>query len=111
MSRILFAGFILLLFSCTSDPKPEKDNFIEAERFIPLLVDVHMVYAIQTSPEFRELSQIYDTIEFYSYIFEKHNITKAAFDSTLSYYSKHPEELMGIYDEVIMQLNQKMDSL
>jgi hypothetical protein len=76
-----------------------------------VLVDIHLTFAIQTTPEFHEFFKLYDSIDLHSGIFAKHHVDKAAFDSTLSYYSRNPENLIEIYDEVIMRLSKMQDSI
>jgi hypothetical protein len=95
--------------SCQRD-RPHKD-LIGEDELIPLLIDLHMVYAIQSSVDFRHIAQDVDSVDVYSYIFEKHGVTKVVFDSTIAWYSRHPAQFTEIYDEVVMNLTQKQDSL
>ena len=95
--------------ACESS-RPGKE-LIPPETLVPILVDMHFGYAIQASPEFRALSRTVDTVDTYSYIFIKHDVTKVMFDSTLSWYTQHPKLFTEIYDEVVMQLTQLYDSL
>ena len=90
--------------------KPGKE-LIPPETLVPILVDLHLGYSIQASPEFRILSRTVDTVDTYSYIFVKHDVTKVMFDSSLSWYTKHPKRFIEIYDEVVMQLSLMNDSL
>jgi hypothetical protein len=90
--------------------RPPKD-LLEKDEMIPLLIDLHIVYAIQSSVKFRELSNDVDSVDVYSYIFEKHGVSKVVFDSSIAWYSRHPKLFTEIYDEVVMDLTQKQDSL
>lgn len=107
---IIFLVFCFLL-SCNADRKPPKKYLLTRDQLIPVLVDIHLTFAIQTTAEFHELTRLYDSIDLYSDIFIKHHVDKAAFDTTLSYYSKNPEYLIDIYDEVIMRLSKLQDSI
>jgi hypothetical protein len=111
MFRIISLLILFLLLSCSSDKKPDDDLLIPEEKLVPVLIDLHLVYALQTTHEFRILVNQYDSIDIHSEIFSKHNITKAQLDTTLSYLSKNPEDLLDIYDEIIMQLSQMQDSI
>jgi hypothetical protein len=104
---IVLVPFITV--SCQQD-RPHKD-VLEKDELIPLLVDLHMVYAIQSSVEFRKISQEVDSVDTYSYIFEKHGVPKVVFDSSIAWYSRHPKLFTEIYDEVVMNLTQMQDSL
>ena len=108
----IFLVISLLIFTLTACEKsrPGKD-LIPPEIFVPVLVDLHLVYSIQSSQEFRTISREVDSIDTYNYVFEKYNIDRVLFDSTVSWYSRHPERFTEIYDEVVMQLSQMADSL
>ena len=110
MRRILVITLIFVsLIACTKD-KPGKD-FIPPEILVPVLIDMHLVYSLQSAPEYRTLSRKFDSIDTHTRIFEKYDLTQADFDSTIAWYSRHPEFFTGIYDEVVMQLTQMSDSL
>ena len=91
---------LLVLVSCQKD-KPDRD-LMERDELVPLLIDLHLVYAIQSTTDFRELSRKVDSVDTYSYIFEKYGIQKVVFDSTIAWYSRHPKHFTEIYDEVVM---------
>ena len=104
--------FLLPLFffgSCQHD-KPQKD-LLKKDDLIPLLIDLHLVYAIQSSLDYRKISQNVDSVDVFTYIFEKHGVSKVVFDSSIAWYSRHPELFTEIYDEVVMDLTQKQDSI
>ena len=111
MLRTVSLLAILFLLSCSSHNKPDANLLIPGDKLVPVLVDLYLVYALQTTHEFRELVNQFDSIDVHSDIFEKHNITKVQLDTTLSYLSKNPQDLLDIYDEVIMQLSQMQDSI
>ncbi len=100
---------LLSLVSCQED-RPHR-YVLEKEELVPIIVDFHLLYAIQSSSEFRELAREADTVDTYSYIFDKHGISKAEFDSSIAWYSRHPKLLTEIYDQVVMSLTQMQDSL
>ncbi|MFC2080799.1 DUF4296 domain-containing protein [Bacteroidota bacterium] len=110
MRKILLISLVLLgILACHRD-KPGK-NILPAEDMVPVLIDMHMSYAIQTEPNIREISRKVDSIDSHSYIFNKHNVAKADFDSSISWYSRHPKQFTAIYDEVVMKLTRLNDSL
>lgn len=112
MNRFIILMLLVPLFimgSCQRD-RPQKD-LLEKDELIPLLIDLHLVYAIQSSAKFRNISLDVDSVDVHTYIFEKHGVSKVAFDSTIAWYSRHPKLFTEIYDEVVMDLTQKQDSL
>ena len=111
MLRIVSLLVLLLFISCSCNKKPDAALLIPDDKLVPVLIDLHRVYALQTTQDFRRLANQYDSIDVHSDIFRKHDITKAQLDTTLSYLSKNPQDLLDIYDEVIMHLNQMQDSI
>ena len=108
---LVFIVSLLFILGCNPHQGIQKKYLVDRDIFVNLLLDIHLAYAIQGSPEYHEFSRQYDSINIHSLIFDKYGIEKAAFDSTMSYYSKKPEDLIEIYDEVIMRLNQLQDSI
>jgi hypothetical protein len=99
--------FILLL-GCEND-RPGKD-LIPPEKLVPVLVDMHLVYALQSSAMIRNIGREVDSIDNYGYIYDKYDITKVQFDSTIAWYSRHPKIFTDIYDQVVMELSRMSDS-
>ena len=109
MYRYIIFIVLFMVLSCNTDKKPPKQYFLAKDQFIDVLVDIHLIFAIQTTQEFRNLAVLYDSVDIHSSIFTKHHIDKAAFDSTLFYYTRKPGALIEIYDEVIMKLSKLQD--
>lgn len=100
---------LFLMLSCQLD-RPHKD-VLEKEELVPLLMDLHMLYAIQSSVDYRKIASEYDSVDTYTYIFDKHGVSRAVFDSSIAWYSRHPKRFTEIYDEVVMNLTQIQDSI
>ena len=110
MRRLLIIA-ILLIWAAACDSSKTPRHLISQEDLVPILVDFHMVYSIQSTQMFRTFSREYDTIDTYSFIFDKHGVDKALFDSTIAWFSAHPTRFTEVYDEVVMVLTQRSDSL
>ena len=110
MQRFLVITLILISIAGCNHDKPGRD-LIPAETLVPVLIDLHMSYAIQSSMKFRDISRQMDTVDTQSFVFEKYDVTKVVFDSTIAWYSRHPELFTDIYDEVVMRLSRMSDSL
>jgi len=111
MYRFIIFLSLFLFLSCDAKKKPPKKYLLTRDQIIPVLVDLHLTFGIQATYEFHELTRLYDSIDVHSAVLKKHNVEKAAFNSTISYYSDNPEHLINIYDEVIMQLSKLQDSI
>ncbi len=110
MQKALIFG-MLILFLFTSCGRKSKKGLIPEDKLVPMLVDLHLTVAIQYSGEHLKIHSSVDSVDYYSYIFEKYGYTRADFDSTLAWYTRRPGDFVEIYDEVIMQLTRINDSL
>jgi hypothetical protein len=102
---------LLLIAECSSDREFKRKYLLDKEEMVNVLVEIHLANALQGSPEFYKISRVYDSIDLNSKIFNKYGIEKADFDSSIAYYTRRPEVLIHIYDEVIMRLNQIQDTI
>ena len=68
-----------------------------------ILVDVHLIEGARTG-----LTVLGDTAyslpDYYDVMFEKHNITEEQFRTSFSYYTRKPEVMDPMYEEVIERL-------
>jgi len=110
MRSYIIIVLILMSLAACNHSKPGK-YIIPPETLVPVLMDMHLTYALQSSTEIRKLAREVDSIDVYGYIFDKHNISRVRFDSTIAWYSRNPELFTDIYDQVIMQLTQLQDSI
>ena len=78
---------------------------------IQVLVDVHLADGIALTVPYSGSSQPLDSTTLYNAVFTKHNITRAAFDSTMAYYAHKPEKLQILYSKVYTLLNKKDSEL
>ncbi len=97
---------VLILFSCSNKPIDTPKNILTKTEMVPVLVDMHLVQAVvgvnQQSDSLR-----YSINDYVSSIFKLHHITKEKYDSSLQFYTAHPELLDEIYAEVINELSKK----
>jgi hypothetical protein len=110
MQRVLRLILICGLCFASCGRKP-PGNLIPEEKLVPMLVDFHLASSIQQSPDFADIISKADSIDPHSNIFQKHGFSKVEFDTTLSWYTRNPEYLVEIYNDVIMKLSQLSDSI
>ncbi len=109
-----FTIIIILTFmaSCSDDPtKVSSRGTIDRDKFIKILADIHTMDAVTNNPNYFRKYDANDSVDLYSSIFDKYGVTKAEFDTTVSIYAKQPDVYMKIYDEVILELNYRLDTL
>jgi hypothetical protein len=107
MKKILF--FFLLLCIAASCKKPEvkiPDGVLKKDQMVPILADVHIAQAVAVMNAASDTTR-YSMSDLMNYIFKIHYITKAQYDSSISFYTKHPEMMSQIYDSVITELSKK----
>ena len=108
---LVFCIFLLIIPGCNSDREFKKKYLLDKEEMVNILVDINLANALQGSPDFYKISRAYDSIDINSMIFDKYDIEKYKFDSSMAYYTSKPELLIHIYDEVIMRLNKIQDTV
>ncbi len=96
----------IIIFSCSGT---KKKYLIPEKEIIPLLVDMHIADAMGLDYTITQNQLRTDSAALYGWIFEKHGVTKMQFDSTMSYYSRHPDRLNKVYEKVISSLS-KLES-
>ncbi|MFH0895415.1 MAG: DUF4296 domain-containing protein [Bacteroidota bacterium] len=103
---ILFIFSVCVCFSCGSKKTVSvPDNIIPRDSMPSLLADVYLTEAgiayktrqgDTTIP--KQIGQYYDAI------FAKHKTSKVVFDSSISWYSAHPEMMFTVYQDALDML-------
>ena len=110
MKNIYFL-FLLILFSCSEQQNIDK-NIISKEQFTNILEKIHLVES-----EF-QLNKINNTERYenklssdYHQIFSEYKVSKTDFENTLQYYSERPDLLEKMYEEMLINLEEKRNQL
>jgi len=105
----LFFSVSLLLFSCRRSNTP--DNIIDHDEMISLLTEVHLAdgrtYGASQSVD--SLNK-YGTARF-DVLFKRFHTDSSTFRNSLKYYATQPAELQKIYDQILLNLKHKTDSI
>jgi hypothetical protein len=91
--------FLILLAVCLSCSRMRR-TIIPEKKFIEVLVDLQIADGI---------GFMLDSATLYTSVFEKHGVTRAMFDSTMTWYTLHNEAFVGVYNAVITKLK-KMET-
>lgn len=105
---------IILLPLCTSCLKKKKikgKEYIPQEVLVDVLVDIHLMEGVMEDRQYYRRYNFNDSLDMMTPIFDKYHVTKEMFDSTLAEYTRHPDLLDQVYDEVIMKLNFMLDEI
>lgn len=107
--NILFSLLLLCFCACNHEPKP--DNLIDEDRFVPLLVDIHLADGYLSTKSQMPDSLAYRGNGLYKAIFLRHHVDSVQFKKSYQYYAVHLEQLDKIYKAVLAQLTAKNDSI
>ena len=104
-NNFLFVVLAIFIFSCTNNESVEiPANIIPRETFTQILVD----FALAESAANMNIKNVpfnnTDSVYAFNPLKENH-ITKEQYDTTLAFYSSHPELYKEIYEEVLIKLN------
>ena len=111
--RLRYPGilFLLLVFTFTACQKKKSisgNEFIEREVLVDLLVDIHLMDGVTQDRKFNRKFEV-DSIDIFTPILEKHQVTKQMFDTTMFVYSRNPVLLDQVYNDVLIKLNVMLD--
>ncbi len=96
---ILFGA---ILYACSNDGQEKLNHtwLVPHEKMAEFLADAQIAEAeLNVNKVFGD-SNIQKSVDYYNYLFEKHQISKDDFVKSINYYLKHPDELEKIYEKV-----------
>lgn len=96
---------VMLLFASCKVDIPE--NVLSPEKMEAVLYDYHLTGSMTTT----FASVTYKEKLMYSYVYEKHNISKEEFDSSLVWYNRYPKYMKEIYGNLEARLQGEVDAL
>lgn len=107
------SGFLLII-GLVIFPGCGKQKTISGKEFVPqdvlinVLVDIHLMDGITNDRKFHRRYEA-DSIDLLKPILDKYSLSFVMFDTTMAEYSRHPELLDQVYNEVLIKLNVMLD--
>lgn len=104
ISAYLSFFLVLALLSCEVKM---PDDIIAPDKMEKLLYDYHLVQSMSSeyaSDEYKE--KLY-----FKYVFAKHNVTEAEFDSSLVWYNRYPKHMFRIYQNLEQRLEGEVEMM
>lgn len=106
-------GLILLMLvmtftACQKNKGITGKEFIERDVLIDVLVDIHLADGVTNDRKFHRKYDV-DSIDILSPILEKHQVSRQMFDTTIIVYTRNPELLDQVYNDVLIKLNVMLD--
>ncbi len=107
----LYGLVLLLLVSALSCHRWSGRYIIPEKKFIDVLVDIHLADGMAMDNMRYNEAYVLDSASLYESVFNKYNITRAQFDSTMQYYSAHPDDFQQLYNTLTARLKRMEDEL
>ena len=105
----LFFSASLFLLSCKGNKAP--DGIINHKRMVDLLMEVHIMdgrmYSVRQEPD--SLYK-YGLGKYYE-VFKRFHTDTLQFRKSVQYYTTQPDEMQAMYDEILLKLKAKSDSI
>ena len=106
---ILLLLAIMLTEGCDRNKQISGKDFIPREVLVDVLVDIHLMDGITNDRKFYRMYEEVDSVDVLGPILEKHQVSLQMFDTTMFVYSRKPELLDQVYNDVLMKLNIMLD--
>ncbi len=106
-AAVLFSGMFLLLACESESIEQASSNLIERDKFIEIMKDYALVESMLNSNTANANGPAFDSIYNFD-VLKENEVTKSQYDSTLVYYTAHPDEFKELMDEVLEKLNIEM---
>ncbi len=101
----LICGFsVLVVFNLIACNNSGRKYIISENTFVDVLVDIHLADATALYNRPEDTGFVLNTDSLHKSVFTSHGVTSAQFDSTISYYSKRPEDFLRVYNNVTNKL-------
>jgi len=100
---------LLLFFACspTNEKNNVPDDILPQEKMVSILSDMHIAEAISRNTIHLGDTNVQTVINYYSFIYKKHQISEDDFKKSYDYYMQHPLLLDSVYSDIITKISEK----
>ncbi len=102
--RSRYCLLLLMAILAVSCVHRRYGEIIPPKKFVNVLVDIHLADGIAVENMSRAKGAKLDSASLYGSVFSKYGITRTIFDSTMSFYSEHPDDFQKVYNKVTAKL-------
>jgi len=107
---ILILLLALTIPACNKEQRITGKEFAKREVLIDVLVDIHLMDGVTQDRKFNRIYDV-DSVDVLTPILEKHQISRQMFDTTMYVYTRNPELLDAVYNDVLIKLNVLLDEI
>jgi hypothetical protein len=108
---LLVLSLTVVIAGCKREKEITGKEIIPRNDLVNLVLDMHLMDAITSDMLYYRKFNPEDSIDLYSAIYKKYNVDQAMYERTIEAYSKHPDLLNAVYDEVLMKLQLQQDQV
>ncbi len=103
---------LLLMLACAACSRPAEvpKDILPRDTFKHALLGSQLIEARLNHEMVIDQRKDMPVKQYYSDMFKEEGITEEAFRKTFQWYAEHPEELKGVYTEILTELQQRADS-
>lgn len=108
--KYLFLTALILFNSCSGAQEDEAivpPELIPLEQFAAVMTDVQLLEATFNQKMVREDDPVLKMAEYYDQVFTKHGVEKDQFQTSYSYWSSRPQDMMKVYELMIDELTRQ----
>lgn len=108
MRKIVLGFFLCMIAACGNKETEMPSDVIPQDKMMHVLMDIHLAEAgLRTENTFRADSLTQMTVNYYQFIFDKHQVTKEEFRRSFRFYTDNPEMMEKIYQKMIEEMSKK----
>ncbi len=111
MKYFFYVLVFFVAFSCVPEAEPSAEvppvGVIDTTTFTMILADMHIVDAAARFQMFPDNRRVPEKYSQYLGVLKNYNVTKAQWDSTMTYYSSRPQHFDHLYIRVLEILSEK----
>ncbi len=108
-ATLILLCLTLLSFSgCLQKKSIRGDEFVDRDVLVKVLTDIHLAEGITNDRKFHRRFEA-DSVDLLTPIFDKYGISREKFDTTMYTYSRYPDLMDELYNDVLIRLNIMLD--
>lgn len=104
-----FVLIALLVAACSHGPEAPPDDVLPRDRFKDALLEAQLIEARMNHELVVSHHNAIPADQYYSEMFKAQGTTKEQFQKSFTYYSGRPEEMKGIYEEILNEISRRKD--